>query len=134
VPERRLPPVAIVIAFIDCVNRGDVPGLGELMAEDHSLSVFDEPPLTGRSRNIDAWQGYLTSYPNYVIHPRRVAASADRVAVLGHTTGSHLGLPDHEEETRTLIWVADVQRDLVRSWRLMNDTDEHRHLLGLDLV
>ncbi|SRR6266568_1121181 len=32
---RQLPPVAAVVSFIDCINRGDVDGLGMLMTDDH---------------------------------------------------------------------------------------------------
>jgi hypothetical protein len=74
--SKRLPPVAAVIGFIDCINRGDIDGLGELMTDDHEL----------------------------------VAEPHDGcVAVLGHTTGSHLGLPDHEERALSLIWLAEVK-------------------------
>jgi hypothetical protein len=126
--------VAVAVAFIDAVNHGDVEALGLLMSDDHSLQVFDEPPLTGRARNIEAWHGYVTSFPNYVIYPHRVAATGSHVAVVGHTTASHLELPAEEEEKLTLIWVADVQDGVIRSWRLIEDTGENRHRLGLDLV
>ena len=120
------------MAFIACINRGDAEALGRLMTDDHSLHVFDEIAVTGRMRNIEAWQGYATSFPNYVIHPHRVAVDGSRVAVLGHTTGSHLGLADSEEEKLTLIWVAEVEGGSVRSWRLIEDTGHNRHRLGLD--
>jgi ketosteroid isomerase-like protein len=134
VSERVLPPVATAIAFIDCINRGDVPALGQLMTEDHALQVFDEAPLIGRQQNIEAWHEYAANFPSYVIYPHRVAEVGGRVAVVGHTTGSHLGLPDQEERTLTLIWVADVEHGLVRSWRLMEDSPKNRGRLGLDLV
>jgi hypothetical protein len=96
--------------------------------------VFDEAPLIGRQTSIEAWHGYAADFPNYVIYPHRVAEDRGRVAVVGHTTGSHLGLPDQEERRLTLIWVADVDRGLVRSWRLMDDNPDNRARLGLDLV
>jgi hypothetical protein len=87
-----------VIGFIDCINRGDIEGLGRLMTEDHELVVFGEDALRGRAPNIRAWAGYAEAYPDYVIYPRVVAEPrAGCVAVLGHTTGSHLGLADQEE-------------------------------------
>src|SRR5437879_7304426 len=42
------PPVAVVVSFVDCINRGDVDGLAALMTEDHELRVFDEAPLSGQ--------------------------------------------------------------------------------------
>ena len=46
--RQPLPPIAAAISFIDCINRGDLTGLAELMTDDHSLVVLDEPPLMGR--------------------------------------------------------------------------------------
>lgn len=127
-----VPPVAVVISFIDRVNHGDVAGLGLLMTDDHELRVLDETPVTGRDANIAAWRGYADAFPNYVIHPWRIAEADGRVAVLGHTTGSHLGLPDEEERRLAVIWSADVAGDRVRVWRVLDDSPELRRELGLD--
>ena len=81
------------------------------MTEDHALVVFDEPPLEGRAANMDAWDGYLTSYPNYIIHPYAFGVDGTQVAIVGTTTGSHLGLPDEDEMSETLVWLADVRGD-----------------------
>jgi SnoaL-like domain len=132
VNRRELPDVAVVVSFIDCVNHADVEGLGRLMTADHTLQVLDEPPLRGRKANLRAWRGYLTSYPAYVIYPRRIAGQAGRVGVLGHTTGSHLGLPDERERELTVIWVADVVGGRLATWRVAEDTPDLREELGLD--
>jgi hypothetical protein len=123
--------VAVAVSFIDCINRRDVPALGRLMTQDHVLQVFDEAPLAGRDENVAAWHGYAEASPDYCIHPHRLAEAAGRVAVLGHTTGSHLGLPPEEERNLTLIWVAEVVGVAVRSWTLIADTVENRRRYGL---
>jgi hypothetical protein len=56
------------------------------------------------------------------------------VAVLGHTTGSHLGLSDEEEQELTLIWIAEIRHGRVRVWRLREDSPENRRATGLDQV
>src|SRR4051812_40151547 len=89
--------------FIDCIKRRDLTGLAGCMSDDHRLEVLDEDPLVGKDVNTEAWRGYFESYPRYVIYPSRVAERGDHVAILGHTTGSHLGLPDDEERQLTLI-------------------------------
>jgi hypothetical protein len=132
VTERRRPSVAAVISFIDCINRGDIEGLGRLMSSDHKLVVFDEPPLSGRGANIEAWRGYAGDFPSYVIYPHRIVEHDNGVAVLGHTTGSHLGLPDKDERKLTLIWLAEVDNGMVRTWRLIPDTTDNRRSQGLD--
>ena len=125
------PPVAVTISFIDAINRRDLDALCDLMSEDHSLEVITEPPLTGRDDNEEAWDGYFSSFPNYVIYPRRICEQEPGVvAVLGHTTGSHLELPDEDEAKLTLMWVAHVDDGLVTRWRLLEDTIEARRKYG----
>ena len=119
--------------FIDCVNRGDVEGLGELMTDNHTLRVFDERPLVGKAANIDAWWSYTSSYPDYVIHPHQLSDDDGRVVVVGHTTGSHLALADDKEREVTVIWVAEVEGRLLTSWRIIEDTPQHRSELDLGL-
>jgi hypothetical protein len=65
-----------VVGFIDCINRGDVDGLGTLMTEDHELVVFGEEAVRGRARNVLAWAGYATAFSGLCDlspHPRRTA-------------------------------------------------------------
>jgi ketosteroid isomerase-like protein len=126
-----LPPVAAVIGFIDAINRGDVGRLAALMSPDHRLQVLQEPPVTGRDANRDAWHGYVTAFPDYVIYPDRLVHRGDDVLVLGSTTGSHLGLPDHEERQLTVIWRATVRDGLLTLWQIIEDAPAQRALLGL---
>jgi ketosteroid isomerase-like protein len=115
-PDEQPPAVAAVMDFIDAINRGDVNRLSGLMTEDHRLAVFDEPPLDGRTANVDAWHGYLSSFPRSAIYPHHVTEQRGRVAILGHTTGSHLGLPDEDEAKLLLIWVAAVEDGKLATW------------------
>lgn len=103
------------------------------MTEDHQLSVLEEPPVVGREANALAWEGYATSFPEYVIYPHRIAERDGRVAVLGHTTGSHLGLPDEVEAQLLVIWVAEVRDGELSLWRILDDSPAVRHELGLSL-
>lgn len=127
-----LPAVAAVISFIDCINRGDVASLGAIMTDDHCLIVFTEPAVAGREANIAAWSGYASSFPEYVIYPHRFAERNGNVAVVGHTTGSHLGLPDDKESQLTLIWLAEVTSGKLRKWTLIEDNADNRRKYGLE--
>ena len=103
------------------------------MTDGHRLTVFDEHPVVGKAGNAQAWRGYFTSFPEYVIYPHKLAsATAATVAILGHTAGSHLGLPDDAEARETLIWLAETTSGLVRSWTLMEDTPANRRRYALD--
>jgi ketosteroid isomerase-like protein len=130
-PDGRTDAAEVVARFVECINRRDVEGLGRLMTDDHTLQVFDEPPLVGREANLEAWGGYAASFPEYVIHAHAFAHADGCVAVVGHTTGSHLGLTDEDERALTIIWVATVAHGRLSRWRLLDDTPEHRADLGL---
>jgi ketosteroid isomerase-like protein len=126
-----LPPVAVVISFIDRINHGDISGLGALMTDDHRLQFPEDPPVLGREANVEAWVGYAAAYPDYVIYPTQIADLGDRVAVLGSTTGSHLDLPDDEELQQPVVWVASVRDGLVGVWEILDDAPDVRRRLGL---
>jgi DNA-binding MarR family transcriptional regulator len=123
--------VAVALHFVDCINRRDLPGLTSLMTDDHELRVLNEPAVVGRGANSDAWRGYFDAFPRYVIEPRAIAESDGTVAVLGHTIGSHLDLPDDEERERTLIWLAEIEDGRLRSWSLIDDTPANRERFNL---
>ena len=53
-----------------------------------------------------------------------------RVAILGVTTGSHLGLPDAEEILLTVIWTAAVTDGRLTTWQIVADTPANRTRLG----
>jgi uncharacterized protein len=130
-PAPRRPPVALAISFIDCINRGDLAALVALMSEDHRLEVFTEPPVAGRAANEAAWQGYMKALPRYFIHPHRISERDGVVAILGHTTGSHLGLPDDAERRYIVIWLASCRDGLIHAWRLVEDSPLNREQHGL---
>ncbi len=125
------PAVPTAISFVDCINRRDVDGLARLMTEQHRLEVFDATPVAGREANVRAWRGYFDAYPRYLIWPRHVAGWGEGAAILGHTTGSHLRLPDDRERAITLIWVAHAKGGALDRWRLIEDTAENRVRYGL---
>jgi hypothetical protein len=101
------------------------------MSSDHQLQVHGEPPVTGRQANRDAWNGYVTAFPDYVIYPDHIVHQGDDVLVLGSTTGSHLGLPDQAERQLGVIWRATVRDGLLVLWQIIEDTPGQRAFLGL---
>jgi hypothetical protein len=93
--------------------------------------VFDASALRGKYANIDSWRGYAAAFPAYTLVVRAVVEHGGRVVVLGHTTGSHLGLAAEDEQALTLIWLAEVSDGLIRSWTLVEDTPATRREWGL---
>jgi hypothetical protein len=125
-----LPPVAVVLAFSNRINHTDLEGLLDLITEDHVLRLLDTPPVFGGGLR-PAWQHYFSAFPNYVVYPERIAQDGNAVAVLGHTTGSHLGLADAEESRIPVIWTAEVRDGLIARWSIVPDAPEMRVALRL---
>jgi ketosteroid isomerase-like protein len=125
------PHAIVVIDFMDTINHGDVERLLSLMTDGHVMRVLDEPPVRGKDALRNAWRGYFAAFPRYRVYVDRIAVEGDRVAVLGHTTGSHLGLPDEEESQLSVIWTADVRDERVASWNILEDSPQTRRELGL---
>jgi ketosteroid isomerase-like protein len=123
--------IPAAVGFIDAINTADRAAFERLVGDGYYLKVFDEPVEEGRERGIEGMLGYCQSFPRYLIHPTRLAVKGDVVAVLGFTTGSHLGLPDEEESKLTLIWLASVRDGRVVSWTLIEDTGANRREWGL---
>ncbi|MDY7104360.1 MAG: nuclear transport factor 2 family protein [Actinomycetota bacterium] len=115
------PPLAATVSFIDAINRTDLDALGALMHDEHRLEIGGTEPVVGREANVAAWRGYVEAFPDYVIHPRYLTSNGGRVAVLGTTTGSHLGLPDDEEAKLGVVWLADVADGLLMRWVVLDD-------------
>ena len=130
-PKFHVSPLALAISFVDCINRGDVEGLVDLMHQDHELRIFNESSAVGLEANEAGWRGYASSFPDYLIHPQRMAVSGAVAAILGTTTGSHLGLPDEEEMKLTLIWLSELRDGKVVRWELIPDTEANRARYGL---
>jgi ketosteroid isomerase-like protein len=126
-----LPPLAVVLSFIDRINRTDIDGLLALMTEDHVLQVLDEPAVAGKRVLREAWNGYFTAFPEYVVYPERMTQEGASVAVLGYTTGSHLGLPDDEESRIPVLWTAAVRNGRLSRWSIVEDAPGTRMALGL---
>jgi hypothetical protein len=126
------PEVATVLSFIDCINRGDIDGIDALIAEQHTMQMFHDPPEVGRVSVIDAWRDYLAAFPEFRIHPHSYIAHRG-VAVLGHVTGSHVPFTVAQTRQVTIIWSAQVECRRIVSWRLYHDTPRHRMEFGFPI-
>ena len=66
-----------------------------------------------------------------MIYPHEIVGDGEDVVVLGHTTGSHLDLPDEEERRLTVIWRVTVRDGLLTCWQILEDTPGRRKQRGL---
>lgn len=129
-PPSALPPLAVALGFLDAINRNDLARLAQLLAPDHRMALFDEPPTVGREAVFAAWAAYLGAWPAYVVHPERFAEAGPRIGILGTTTGSHLGRPDAVERKEALVWIAEIADGAIATWTMLPDTPANRALAG----
>ncbi len=116
-------PKSVTLKFIERINARDPEGLMALQTEDFTFISYSEEVYVGK----DGWHDYFSSYPEYKIHVEKLITSGNGVAVIGHTTGCHVG--PAVEERWTILWTAQVRDGLVVQWRIYSDVEEVRAAL-----
>jgi hypothetical protein len=105
-------PDTLVTDFIAYVNQGDLEKVNtylspEIKFTDIQGRVYYEPEFM---------ENYLKAFSKYKIHIHHVLRGGDGVAVIGHTSGSHVA-PDIEEN-EVLVWTAEMEDGLIAEWRI----------------
>jgi ketosteroid isomerase-like protein len=117
---------ALVARFNDCINSGDLAGLGRLMSDDHVFIDTAGDAVTGKPACLDAWRGFFEAYPGYRNFFESVRAKDGLVTVTGRSE-----CPGHPVLEGPALWTAVVEKDRVSGWRVYEDTMETRNRLGL---
>jgi hypothetical protein len=117
-------PKSVTLRFIDRINSRDSEGLMALQTKDFTFISYSEEVYVGK----DGWHEYFSSYPEYKIHVEKLITSGNGVAVIGYTTGCHVG--PVVEDKWTILWTAQVRDGLVAQWRIYSDVDEIRASLA----
>ena len=125
-------PLDLAFRFVECINRRDIDSLAELMTDDHVFIDLSGEEHHGRDAMVEGWRSYFTQFPEYMIHLAAAYILGDKVALVGRTTGSHIGQPRHEEFQGTVIWVAETRQGKLKRWQLVDDTPPNRTSLGLE--
>jgi ketosteroid isomerase-like protein len=112
-----------VHSFVSRINAGDPEGLMQHQTEDFVFIDYDGDITHGR----DGWHGYFRDYSNYKIHVKHIIMSGKGAAIIGETTGCHVG--PKVERAWTILWTAEVRDDLLSEWRIYSDVHEVREKL-----
>ena len=103
---------AVVQRFVEFVNQGDIEGVNSLISPD---IVFTD--IAGRVyREPEFMKNYIREFPDYKIHVDHLLRGGKGVAIVGHTTGSHV--PADIEEKEVLVWTAELADGLISEWRI----------------
>ncbi len=123
--------VDVALRFVEAINRLDHRRLEAPMTDDHVFVDLAGERVTGKGPMSARWKDYFDRFPGYMIHIGEIHLVGQDVALIGRTTGSHLGLPRLEESREPIIWVTNIRGNRVAEWRLYPNTERSRLALRL---
>jgi ketosteroid isomerase-like protein len=121
----RRDPKLTALLFNECVNTRDLEGLAALMTDDHAFVDRDDGRHAGKDHMTTGWKSFFGEFPDYRNTFSRIQSVNDLVVVRGYAEWTAGGERDH------VIWTATIRDDLVAEWRVLEDTEANRRLLGL---
>jgi ketosteroid isomerase-like protein len=117
-------PADTVLEFLRRINRRDVDGLAEMMAEDHVFIDSLGRAARGREQMRAGWRGYYAMCPDYWVAHDLVLAEGNTVAVFGEAGGTIAANGSLAAENRWRVpaaWRATVAEGLIQEWRVYAD-------------
>jgi len=118
-------PKLTALLFNERINNRDIDGLVALMTDDHTFIDREDSVYRGKERMTRGWIEFFRNFPQYRNTFSRVDSRDDLVILIGYATWSTGAQPDHA------IWTATIRDDKVAEWRIYEDTDDHRAMLGI---
>ncbi len=126
-------PIAVVRAFIECINARDVEEMCALMTPDHAMVDPSGFAVSGAERIRQAWQMYFSWFPDYQITPEHIFGEGDRVALFGRASATYAPDGKLHKDNRWEIpaaWLATVRDGRVSVWRVYADNQRARDLMN----
>jgi uncharacterized protein (TIGR02246 family) len=127
-------PIAVVLAFLDAINSGDVEKLSALMSEDHLFVDALGNQVRGREAMRKAWTGYFQLFPDYRVSHEEILSNGKMVAAFGSAEGTYATkgkLVKNNHWAAPAAWKAVVEDGLVKEWRVYADNQAARKIMGL---
>ena len=128
-----MPPVEVVHAFLEAINRHDVAALASLMSPDHIFTDAMGASVRGREEMRRAWVAYFFLIPDYTVDPLTVMCREQTVGVFGTargtvSAGEALRPENHWEipvAIRAVVWGGHVSE-----WQVYADNEPVRLILA----
>jgi uncharacterized protein (TIGR02246 family) len=125
-------PTEVTRAFIEKINAHSLEGLHELMTEDHTFVDGGGDVTQGRKAMREAWQGYFSMMPDYLITPEHILAVENIVGVFGKARGTYTSDGRLKRENRWQVpaaWLAIIRDGRVAHWQVYADNDSVRRII-----
>ena len=117
---------SIALLFNECINGRNADGLADLMTEDHLFVDAANNATTGKSRNMENWRSFFDLFPDYRNVLEVVRHEDSTVIMRGYSVCADKRLNEFRA-----IWVARIENEKVKEWRVYADTEENRRRAGI---
>jgi ketosteroid isomerase-like protein len=120
-------PVETVLHFLDRINQRDADKLAGLMTEDHVFIDSLGQSVQGREKMRAGWRSYYALCPDYWVSHEEIFQNGNLVAVFGSAGGTISAngkLPPENQWRASAAWLAVVEKDLVKEWRVYADNKQ----------
>jgi ketosteroid isomerase-like protein len=127
------PPLDVVLAFVEQINRHDVDRICGLMTDDHELIDSLGSVVRGLPAMRQAWIGYFYLIPDYRIAVSHSFAAGDSVAVFGSASGTYAPGGAFEKGKSWCMPLAirgTVRDDRVARWEVYADNEPVRNIIS----
>jgi ketosteroid isomerase-like protein len=128
-------PSDVVAAFVARINHHDIPGLGELMTDDHVFVDALDGRVSGCAAVRSAWEQYFRMVPDYWIRIERTFQDGLVVGLFGVAGGTYEGGAAQGSKGQWSVpaaWLAETRGDQVALWRVYADNLPIRRLMGAE--
>ncbi|HJY63587.1 MAG TPA: Type 1 glutamine amidotransferase-like domain-containing protein [Ignavibacteria bacterium] len=122
----------VVKEYIKRINEHDVTGIIDMMSADHVFIDSLGINTRGKETMRNAWDTYLTFFPDYLIKPKDFISKNGMVAVFGTASGTLAADGKISPENKFEIpasWTAVVKDGKIAKWRVYADNEPVRKLL-----
>jgi ketosteroid isomerase-like protein len=126
-------PTEVTRAFIEKINAHTLDGLYELMTEDHTFVDGGGDITQGRKAMRDAWQGYFSMMPDYLITAEHILAVGNIVGIFGKASGTYTSDGQLKRENKWQVpaaWLAIIRDGKVVHWQVYADNDSVRRIIA----
>lgn len=115
----------VVLRFNEKINQRDLDGLVELMTLNHTFIDKEGEVDEGREVMREGWRNFFKRWPDYRNVFTRVKAGDDLVVMMGYATCSYPPLDG------PFLWSAKIREGRISEWRVYEDNQDNRRILGL---
>lgn len=123
---------AVVLRFVDAINRADVGRLAALMTESHVFIDSDGSRVAGRTAVVAAWKQYFAMMESYHVVVRETFSSANVVVLAGSAEGAWAEVTAGHRRLWTVpaAWRAVVDGEAVAIWQVYVNPEPIRAAMG----